>query len=154
VAVVTATDRTREQGKRLRELRERLDLSKGVLIDALAFGSTQTYDLYERGVSVIRLDRVPEWAAAFGISQQAFLNAVLEPDGEYTVEQFREHIVAAGLPQDIVSELVAIAAEQPALGRRSLAEGYVRLWQRRRTRNAHEGDESGASGAAMRLLTG
>jgi len=79
VAVVTATDRTREQGKRLRELRERLDLSKGVLIDALSFGSTQTYDLYERGVSVIRFDRVPEWAAAFGISEQEFLDAVLEP---------------------------------------------------------------------------
>lgn len=154
MAVVTATDRTREQGKRLSDLRDRLKLSKGVLIDRLAFGSTQTYDLYERGVSVIRFDRVAEWAAAFGISEEQFIDAVLEPDGRITVEQFREHLEAAGLPHAIVDDLAAIAAEQPALGRRSLAEGYVRLWQRRRALIEHEGDGAEASDASMRLLTG
>lgn len=150
--MVTSTERTREQGRRLRALRERLGLNKGGLIDALAFGSTQTYDLYERGVSVIRLDRVPEWAAAFGISQQEFLDEVLDLDTTWTVEQFREHVDAAGLPPEVVDDLVAIAAEQPAIGRRTLAEGYVRLWQRAQGRR----DTGGAdlSGSSMRMLTG
>ena len=84
LAEVTATERTRVQGCRLRALRERLGIGKGVLIDALAFGSTQTYDLYERGVSVIRLDRVDDWAQAFGLSPEVFLGYVL---GRYSLDE-------------------------------------------------------------------
>lgn len=72
MAKVSVTDKTRMQGKRLRALRQQRGISKGKLLDALGFGSTQTYDLYERGTSVIRLDRLEDWAAAFNMSPLAF----------------------------------------------------------------------------------
>ena len=65
---VSDSERAKQQGKRLRALREQRDISKGRLMDALGLTTTNGYDLYERGKSVIRLDRVAEWAEAFGIS--------------------------------------------------------------------------------------
>lgn len=79
MAEASITERTRQQGRRLRALRERLGVSKGRLMDVLGFRTSRAYDLYEDGTSVIRLDRVSEWAAAFGISEQEFVEAVLNP---------------------------------------------------------------------------
>jgi transcriptional regulator with XRE-family HTH domain len=76
------TQRAQEQGKRLRKLRENRGISKGRLMDTLGLESTNGYDLYERGKSVIRLDRVSEWAAAFEMSERAFLDAVLMSDDD------------------------------------------------------------------------
>lgn len=80
MAEVSVTERTRLHGRRLGELRTRLGLTKGHLMDALGFKTTQTYDLYERGKSVIRMDRVEDWAAAFGIDPLSFVIALLKPD--------------------------------------------------------------------------
>ncbi len=74
---VTVTERTREHGRRIRELREGRGIGKGRLLDALGFGSSQSYDLYERGISVIRLDRLEDWADAFGMGVLDFINVVV-----------------------------------------------------------------------------
>ncbi len=99
---ISDSERAKQQGRRLRALRERRDISKGRLMDALGLTTTNGYDLYERGKSVIRLDRVAEWADAFGISEQEFLDAVLEPtttaadqDGHDPTWDFRAALHAA-----------------------------------------------------------
>lgn len=68
----SVTERARQQAHRLKELRELTGLSKAQLAARLGFGTSQTYDLYERGVSVIRLDRLADWAAAFGLTTAEF----------------------------------------------------------------------------------
>jgi transcriptional regulator with XRE-family HTH domain len=75
--VLTDAERTRQQGERLKRLREELKVSKGRLMDAVGLKTTNGYDLYERGVTAIRLNQVAEWAAAFGISEQEFVAKVL-----------------------------------------------------------------------------
>lgn len=60
-----------EQGRRLKALRERLGVKKLHIVTCLGWESTQTYDLYERGVSTIRFDAVPDWADAFGIDRKS-----------------------------------------------------------------------------------
>lgn len=77
MAKVTTTDETRRQGKRLAALRLRLGLSKPLVAARLAFSATQTLDLYERGVSVIRLDQIERWADAYGITADEFVEAVI-----------------------------------------------------------------------------
>lgn len=82
VAEVTVTDRTRRHGQRVRLLRENRSISKARLMDALGFGSSQSYDLYERGTSIIRLDRLEDWAGAFDMGVLDFVSVVVlnEPD--------------------------------------------------------------------------
>lgn len=80
MAQVSVTERTRLHARRLEGLRTRLGITKGHLMDALGFKSTQTYDLYERGKSVIRLDRVDDWAAAFGLPVMDFAAELLIGD--------------------------------------------------------------------------
>lgn len=77
MAEITVTERTREQGRRLKKLRADRHISKPLLCSRLGFGSTQTYDLYERGVSIIRMDRVEVWAEAFNMTREDFIEAVL-----------------------------------------------------------------------------
>jgi len=90
VAETSVTVRARQQGERLRALRERMGVSKGHLMDALGFKSSRTYDLYEDGTSIIRLDRVEDWAAAFEMPVPVFLDAVLaggdDPDWDFLAE--------------------------------------------------------------------
>lgn len=88
-----------EQGKRLRKLRERMGISKPALAAALGFDTTQAYELYERGATVLRLDRIDTWAAAFGISEQEFLNAVV-----------RGNVAGSG---DFQTELLALVPDAP-----------------------------------------
>jgi transcriptional regulator with XRE-family HTH domain len=80
--VSTDTDRAKRQGARVRLLRENRGISKGRLLDALSLSTTNGYDLYERGVSVIRLDRLEDWAGAFEIPVVDFVSVVVlsEPD--------------------------------------------------------------------------
>lgn len=103
MAEITATARTREQGQRLRRLRERQGISKPLLCARLGFGSTQTYDLYERGVSALRMDRAAEWAEAFGILPEDFVHLVLH-GGEDCDFSFREAL-KGHIPEDQIEEL-------------------------------------------------
>jgi hypothetical protein len=78
VAEVSITEQSRRQGQRLRALRERLGISKGMLMDRLGFRhlaglSTST----RRGGRVIRLDLLETWAAAYGLSVQAFVAEIV-----------------------------------------------------------------------------
>ena len=73
----SVTERARQQGRRLQCMREHRRIGKGRLLDRLGFKTTQAYDLYERGTSVIRLDRVEDWADAFGIDVLLFLAEIL-----------------------------------------------------------------------------
>jgi transcriptional regulator with XRE-family HTH domain len=107
--LVTDAVRTREQGRRLRTLRQQAGISKGRLMDAVGLTTTNGYDLYERGTSVIRLDRVEDWAAAFGLAPLDFVAAIL---GIRSVEDvlappavpwsFRLVLREGGLPDDDV----------------------------------------------------
>lgn len=78
---LTDTEQARRQGLRLKALRERLGVGKGRLMDALHLKTTNGYDMYERGQSVIRFDRVSEWATAFGISADDFWVSVMSDEG-------------------------------------------------------------------------
>ena len=80
---VSVTERARQQGRRLQLMRDRHNVSKGRLLDALGFKTTQAYDLYEKGTSVIRLDRVDDWASAFGVDLMTFLGEIL---GVYEIQ--------------------------------------------------------------------
>jgi hypothetical protein len=51
-------------------------------MDALGFRTNRALDLYEDGVSVIRLDMVETWAAAFGMSVQAFVAEIVLGESE------------------------------------------------------------------------
>jgi len=77
VVVTASTAQRREQGARLKALRVQLGISKVAICTRFGWESTQTYDLYERGVSAIRFDAVDDWAAAFGISPEAFVGVIL-----------------------------------------------------------------------------
>lgn len=133
MAEVTVTERTREQGRRLRALREHLGISKPRLMDALGFGSSQSYDLYERGVSVIRLDRVPDWADAFGLPSATFLAVVM---GELPVEDltwsFREAL-RGQIPEDQIEELAREHEGAEIPDQRAAADSILRQASKRRT---------------------
>lgn len=73
----SVTERAREQGARLQQMREAHRVGKGRILDVLEFKTTQAYDLYERGISVIRLDRVEDWAMAFDLDLMTFLGEVM-----------------------------------------------------------------------------
>jgi transcriptional regulator with XRE-family HTH domain len=85
----TTTVEARAQGQRLRLLREQRGLSKSLLASRLGFGSTQSLDLYERGISVIRLDRLTLWAEAFELSVEDFVSTVIGAAAEEPGWTFR-----------------------------------------------------------------
>lgn len=72
-----STEQSRRQGQRLRALRERLGISKGLLMHRLDFRTSRGFDLYEEGTSAIRLDFLEKWAAAYGLSVQAFVAEIV-----------------------------------------------------------------------------
>ncbi len=76
-ALVTNAERLKRQGARIKSLRETTGVSKGRLMDALSLSTTNGYDLYERGISVIRLDRLADWADAFGMGALDFVAVVV-----------------------------------------------------------------------------
>lgn len=69
-------EHTRRQAAGLRALRERRGLKVSTLADRLGYSTSQAYELYERAVSVLRLDQVPVWAAAFGVTSAEFSRAL------------------------------------------------------------------------------
>ena len=137
MGVVTVTERTRQQGQRLKALRESLNLSKPLLCSRLGFGSTQSYDLYERGTSVIRIDRVVEWAEAFGMTAEDFTAHVIngrEYDSAWTFRNaLRGHI-----PEDLIDELAADWEGRPVLNQQAAVKGILQMAERQRT-NATRG---------------
>lgn len=126
MAESTVTEHSRQQGRRLSGLREHSGLSKGRLLDALGFRTTQAYDLYERGVSVIRMDRVPDWAAAFGLSETAFVAVLLghlAPADAYW--SFRDAL-RGQIPDDQIEALVREHERESVTNQRAIAEILVR----------------------------
>jgi transcriptional regulator with XRE-family HTH domain len=86
VAEGASTEQSRRQGQRLRVLRERLGISKGLLMDRLGYRTSRGYDNYEEGKAAIRLDFLEKWAAAYGLSVQAFVAEIVlgESEGDET----------------------------------------------------------------------
>jgi transcriptional regulator with XRE-family HTH domain len=82
VAKGSSTEQSRRQGQRLRALRERLGIIKGLLMDRLGFHTSRGFDLYEEGESGIRLDVLETWAAAYGLSVQAFVAEIVLGESE------------------------------------------------------------------------
>jgi transcriptional regulator with XRE-family HTH domain len=151
VGMVKASARTKEQGKRLRALRERLGVSKSRIMDVLSFETSQAYDLYERGVSVIRMDRVPEWAEAFGISEQEFVDAVLGlparvlPDAVPDDWSLERELRSAGCADWYVKRWVDNTSELPRDVQRAFAEHLIEGWREDEAKRA--ADEQRRRGA-------
>jgi transcriptional regulator with XRE-family HTH domain len=82
VAEGKSTEQSRRQGQRLRALRERLGISKGLLMHRLDFRTSRGFDLYEEGTSAIRLDFLEKWAAAYDLSVQAFVAEIVLGESE------------------------------------------------------------------------
>ena len=69
----SVTERAKLHGGRIKRLREGGNLSKGLLMDRLGFKTSRAYDLYEEGTSIIRLDRLEDWADAFNLTVEQFI---------------------------------------------------------------------------------
>jgi transcriptional regulator with XRE-family HTH domain len=121
VAKSTATDLTRQQGKRLQRLRETRGLSKPRLADRLGFRSSQTYELYERGVSVMRLDQVPLWADAFEVTPDDFL-AIIFGDADPQPWSLEAELRAVGVPEWAIQRALQAAHGEPQVIQRWIAE--------------------------------
>jgi transcriptional regulator with XRE-family HTH domain len=72
--VARVTPETKRQGERIQALRVALGVSKPLMASRLGFESTQSLELYERGISVIRLDQLHLWAEAFEMAEVDFVN--------------------------------------------------------------------------------
>lgn len=133
----TDTERARRQGERLCALRKRLDVDKGLLMAALRLKTTNGYDMYERGQSVIRLDRAEDWAKAFDMPPTDFAGYILGhreiedvlPDPWSMAEALRGHIPEADIP-----ELVAEWAGRSVLEQKAAVEGIKDNANRARAR--------------------
>lgn len=101
--------------------------------------SYNQYLRYSWGKTALRIDQFETFARAYGVGVPELARRLgLTDDADtYSIEEFRDHLRSAGLPAEDVEELTGIAAEQPAFGRKSLAEGYVRLWKRQTGGNGH-----------------
>lgn len=128
------TARTREQGRRLRQLREQRNLSKPLLAARLGFGSTQTLDLYERGVSIIRLDRVHDWAEAFEMSREDFVETVLADDPTADGWNFRDALLRGGIPVDLIDDLANYWEGRPLINQQSAVRGILQMAESQRRR--------------------
>ena len=133
MAKVTTTEETRRQGRRLAALRMRLGLSKPLVADRLSFSATQTLDLYERGVSVIRLDQVERWAEAFGITADDFLEAVItdRQSGDWS---FRAAL-RGRITEDLIDELAEEWEGRPILNQQAAVQAILQMAARLRDAN-------------------
>jgi hypothetical protein len=126
LAKATVNEYTRRQAQALRELRERLGLTEMQVASRLWFKTSQAYQLYEQAKSVIRLDQVPLWATAFGISEREFLEGVvLAAQRPYNPRAVME---ASGVvsPQRI-DQVEADVAGKPEPAQRARVEGEIAL---------------------------
>jgi transcriptional regulator with XRE-family HTH domain len=110
VAKVTAD--TQRQGKRLRALREARGWSKPQLAGRVGFESTQSIDLYEKGISVIRMDQVRTWADAFEMPEVDFVAAVLSDSASWSLES---ELRDAGVPEWAVQRALQAGHGEPLM---------------------------------------
>ena len=75
-------NRVKLQGQRIAELRARLNVSKSAMASRLGFDHSRSYEHYEEGRTVLRFDRIAEWAAAFEVSELEFVTFVLGLDDD------------------------------------------------------------------------
>lgn len=131
VEAETAT-RIKQQGQRLKKLREQRQLSKSLLSSRLGFATTQAYDLYERGASIIRLDRLGVWAEAFEIPYEDFVAIVrgeIDPADGWT---FRDALRGDGrIPEWLINDLAQDWEGKPILNQRAAARGILQLAEKR-----------------------
>lgn len=133
MAEITVTTRTREQGKRLRKLREGRKFPKPLLCSRLGFGSTQTYDLYERGVSVIRVDRVGDWAEAFEMSREDFIESVLGA-GDPSADGWTFRGALHGqIPDWLIEQLAPEWEGKPLINQKAAAAGILQMAEEQRS---------------------
>lgn len=128
----SVTRRAQQQGIRIRRLRERRAISKGRLMDALGFKTSRAYDLYEDGTSVIRMDRVEDWAEAFEMEPLSFVAALLEDESDAALRSRVESIVGPDEPrltQDAVRDLQKRSPDAQSEGLESLSQ----MWDERRS---------------------
>jgi len=143
VAKATASDLTRQQGKRLQRLRETRGLSRPLLADRLGFKNSQTYELYERGVSVIRFDQVPMWAAAFDVSYEDFLSMVIGEENPADGWTFRDAL-RGHIPEYLIDELADEWEGEPMANQRAAVRGILALAESQRKRATSHLDTSRA----------
>lgn len=106
------TPESKRQGARLRALREARGWKKSVVSSRLGYEASQSVDLYEKGISVIRLDQVRMWADAFEMSETDFVNAVLNNPDHWSLEtELRE----AGVPEWAVQRALQAGHGEPLM---------------------------------------
>ena len=134
MAEVTVTARTREQGDRLRKLRLHLGISKPELCARLGFGTTQTLDLYERGVSIIRVDRIEAWAEAFEMNREDFIEAVMGK-GDITESWSFRAALHGHIPDWLIDELAEEWEGRPVINQKAAAKAVLQMAESQRRRN-------------------
>jgi transcriptional regulator with XRE-family HTH domain len=122
----TTTVEARAQGQRLRLLREQRGLSKSLLASRLGFGSTQSLDLYERGISVIRLDRLTLWAEAFELSVEDFVSTVIGAAAEEPGWTFR-NALRGHIPESLIEQLAATWEGRPLVNQQAAVEAILEM---------------------------
>ena len=129
VAEVAVTERTRRQAEHLKTLRVRYGLNKVALAGDLGFGSTQTYDLYERPKSVIRMDRIEDWANAFRLPALEFVSVVLfgDPDGDALWARIADMTDDAGVRAHMYRDLKPMTPDECDALLQDLAEHHPNL---------------------------
>lgn len=127
MAKASVNERTRRQADGLRQLRRDLGLTTTVIAGRLGYETSQAYELYERARSRLALDRVPEWAEAFGVPEDEFLAALgvqVTPVKEPTLADLLE---AAGMPEDERRQLLSSIAGQVLTD--DERQAFVTLWR-------------------------
>jgi transcriptional regulator with XRE-family HTH domain len=130
VAADPTAERAREQGARIKAIRERQEAGRAQIAARLGFSTSQTYDLYERGTSVIRLDRVEDWSAAFGLTNEEFFAELgLIPAARVILpKRLRGHI-----PERDIEQLVDDHADAEPASLHAIADEALRMAEQVRT---------------------
>lgn len=128
----TDTQRLKRQGRRLRDLRDRMGVSKTRIMDEVGLDTTNGYDLYERGRSIIRMDRVEDWARAFGMPPLVFVAALLYDDEE---RELRLRIAHATDPSEyrLIDSAAKQLMKQPPEVREEALSILLEAWAKRDT---------------------
>lgn len=141
MAEVSVTERTRQHGVRLSRIRERTGISVGRLMDALGFKTDQAYLLYEKGTSVIRLDRLEDWAEAFDLDAMDFTAILLgrrsidDVLGEAEPAWHMADALKGRIPEADIPGYVRANEHKPLADQQSAARGIIRNADRRRAKS-------------------
>jgi transcriptional regulator with XRE-family HTH domain len=141
VADASATERTREQGKRIRLLREHLRIPKSVLCAELGFSSTQSLDLYERGISAIRVDRADAWAEAFKMSREDFLATLLGNLKPWQPWTFRSAL-RGRIPESLIERYAPTWEGRPLINQQAAVEAILEMAEEIRDENTPKSAKS------------